>query len=236
MIEGKALKRSDFIKKLKIDERIFRDLVSEGIIDDKENYSEKEAEETKKFRKDYPLVSADIKKKYKISNELFDKFISSDLIRKSSFFNEKDLEVLQSYIKLKRLGYHDDDCIRVLSDIGLPREENLYEDEKYIQLKELAVICGVPERTIKFYEKENIILNPRIYRNKRFYEKTAVAELELLRDLQSIGYKLNDIAVFLQKIRVNSDIVKSEIKNTFISELESKKNIIKEILKRVAEL
>ena len=142
------------------------------------------------------------------------------------------MEALKSFTKLRRLGYSDTACIKVLKEVGLPEDENLFENPDYIQLKDLAEQTGISERTIKFYEKSSIILKPKVYRNKRFYREETSGELELIRDLQMLGYKLNAISRLLALYRDKTAEGKKEI-NALISELESKKQLADSIIKKL---
>ncbi|MDA3955649.1 MerR family transcriptional regulator [Oceanispirochaeta sp.] len=223
-------------RRLRLDDNKFMCLISEGIIQDKLQYSEKELEEIKRFLRDHPYSRDEIKRKYKTDSALFDRFIELGFIKNTQLFKENEIEIFQSFVRLRRLGYKDEDCLTVLTEVGVPKDENLAENKLYIQLKDLSNQTKIPERTIKFYEKENLILPPRIYKNKRFYECRIISELELIRDMQSIGYKLNDMASFLEKVRSGDETHKSEARRKLLEELETKKNIIKKIQKKVGEL
>jgi len=175
----------------------------------------------------------DVSKKYKLSREQIEKFKIQGLIQGTQYFSKTDIEIFQSWQKLKRLGYNDEASLKVLNEVGIPKEKNLFDDKSLIQLKELSEMVGIPERTIKFYEKQNLIHKPDIYKNKRFYRTKIIDNLMLIRDMQQIGYKLSIIADFLNTIKIADnkttavESVKQEINNkilvanTIISKLDS---------------
>ncbi len=228
----KELHKEDLQKRFKINEEKFNKLVSEGIIEDKELYSEADAERIKVHRKQNPLSREDIEKRYKITREQFELLIENRIIEDRLFYSETETEALKSFIKLRKLGYSDTACIKVLKEIGLPEDEDLFENPEYIQLKELAEQTGITERTIKFYEKSSIILKPKVYKNKRFYKRETAEELELIRDLQMLGYKLNSISSLLALYREKRSEGKKEI-DALISELEEKKQLADSIIKKL---
>ena len=164
-MSDKALTKLDFQKRAKIDDEKLHFFIRKKILGNKEIYTEKDLDRVREFRKLNPLDLNDIVKRFKLSKEQIDSFRTFGLIDESLYFSNKDLDIFQSWQKLKRLGYSDDACFKVLSEVGVPREENLFENKSLIQLKELSETAGIPERTIKFYEKENLILKPRIYKN-----------------------------------------------------------------------
>ncbi len=227
----KILSKQDLLKRAKIDDEKFRFFINRKILKEKDSYTEKDIEQIREFRKSNPLDLNDIVKKFKLNTEQVKSFNTLGLIEGSLYFSSKDLDIFQSWQKLKRFGYSDDACFKVLSEVGVPREENLFENESLIQLKELSETTGIPERTIKFYEKENLILKPRIYKNKRFYEMKILNDLILIRDMQYIGYKLSSIAEFLNSVRDGKE--KSIITKTMKDELNEKIKIAKAIIKRV---
>ncbi len=227
----KVLTKQDFQKKSKLDNKKFQFLIDSGILEEKENYTDKDIDRVREFRKLNPLDLNDITKKFKLSSEQLINFKKFGLIEGSLYFSNKDLDIFQSWQKLKRLGYSDDACFKVLSEVGVPREENLFENKNLIQLKELSEITGISERTIKFYEKENLIPKPRIYKNKRFYETGIMENLILIRDMQQIGYKLSIIAEFLRSVEDKK--LKTKAINEMKIELNEKIKITKAIIKRV---
>ena len=227
----KVLSKKDLQKRIKIDDEKFQFFIDQKILEEKESYSEQDLDGIREFRKLKPLDLNDIKKKFKLGREQINNFKTFGLIENSLYFSNKDLDIFQSWQKLKRLGYSDEACLKVLSEVGVPREENLFENKDLIQLKELSEKTGIPERTIKFYEKENLILKPRIYKNKRFYEVKISNDLILIRDMQHIGYKLSGIAEFLNSVRDEKG--KSLIIDTMKQELNKKIKIAKAIIKRV---
>lgn len=230
----KALTKQDLQKRVKINDEKFQFFIDQEILKEKESYSDEDIDRIREFRKINPLELNEIIKKFKLSREQISSFKTLGLIKGSLYFSNKDLDIFQSWQKLKRLGYSDDACLKVLSEVGVPREENLFENKTLIQLKELSETTGIPERTIKFYEKENLILKPRIYKNKRFYETKILNDLILIRDMQHIGYKLSSIAEFLNSVRDEKE--KSIIIDTMKQKLNDKIKIVKAVIKRVEAL
>lgn len=227
----KILSKQDFQKRAKINDEKLQFFIGKDILEEKESYTEEDLDSVREFRKLNPLDLNDIVKRFKLSKEQINSFRTFGLIDESLYFSNKDLDIFQSWQKLKRLGYSDEACLKVLSEVGVPREENLFENNTLTQLKELAETTGIPERTIKFYEKENLILKPRIYKNKRFYEAKILNDLILIRDMQHIGYKLSSIAEFLNSARDEKG--KSLIIDTMKQELNEKIKIAKALIKRV---
>ncbi len=231
-MSNKVLRKGDLQKRFKISGEKFSMLVADGTIEEKEIYSETDADKIKMHRKRNPLSREDIEKRFKITRKQFDLLRENRIVENKAFYSESGLEALKSFTKLRRLGYSDTACIKVLKEVGLPEDENLFENPDYIQLKDLAEQTGISERTIKFYEKSSIILKPKVYRNKRFYRKETSGELELIRDLQMLGYKLNAISRLLALYRDKTAEDKKEI-NALISELESKKRLADSIIKKL---
>lgn len=227
----KILSKQDLQKRAKIDDEKLQFFINQEILEEKESYTDKDLDCIREFRKINPLDLNDIAKKFKLNSKQINGFKTAGLIGESLYFSNKDLDIFQSWQKLKRLGYSDEACFKVLSEVGIPREENLFENDTLIQLKELSEITGIPERTIKFYEKENLILKPRIYKNKRFYEAKILDDLILIRDMQHIGYKLGSIAEFLNSIKEGKE--KTIIIDTMKQELNEKIKIAKAVIKRV---
>lgn len=227
----KVLSKQDFQKRAKLDNEKLLFFIERKILKKKENYTEADFNSIREFRKSYPLDINDIIKRFKITKEQINSFKSYGLIFETLFFSSKDMDIFQSWQKLKRLGYNDEACFKVLSEVGIPKDENLFEDKNLIQLKNLSETTGIPERTIKFYEKENLILKPRIYKNKRFYEISIMEDLILIRDLQQIGYKLSSISEFLNQIRKDKE--KENAINKMKLELNEKIKITQAIIKRV---
>ena len=227
----KVLSKEDFQKRAKLDKEKFLFFIERKILKKKENYTEADFDSIREFRKSYPLDINDIIKRFKITREQINSFKSYGLIYEDLFFSSKDMDIFQSWQKLKRLGYNDEACLKVLSEVGIPKDENLFEDKNLIQLKNLSETTGIPERTIKFYEKESLILKPRIYKNKRFYEIKIMEDLLLIRDLQQIGYKLSSISEFLNQIRRDKE--KENAIDKIKLELNEKIKITQEIIQRV---
>ncbi len=229
----KLLSKLELQKRTKINEEKFTFLIKQKILEDNEIYTEDDLDRIKEFRKAYPLDLNDISKRYKLSKEQIEKFKIQGLIQGTQYFSKTDIEIFQSWQKLKRLGYNDEASLKVLNEVGIPKEKNLFDDKSLIQLKELSEMVGIPERTIKFYEKQNLIHKPDIYKNKRFYKTKIIDNLMLIRDMQQIGYKLSIIADFLNTIKIADnkttavESVKQEIynkilvANTIISKLDS---------------
>lgn len=64
-----------------------------------------------------------------------------------------------------------------------------------VQIGALAVVTGIPARTIRFYEERGIVpAPPRTPSGYRDYDETAVARLRFLRAAQDAGLTLAEIA------------------------------------------
>ncbi len=232
---SKLFNKEDLYKRCRIDQTKFDWLFSDGVIEEKETYVDDDVECIKTYRRENPLTREELLKRFKVEEQLFMLFISKKMISDKYFYSEKETEILKSFNNLRRLGYNDTACLKVLEEVGVPREENLFEDSRYIQLKDLAELTEISERTIKFYEKSNVIKKPRIYKNKRFYLQVVQKELELIRDMQYIGYKLNNISVLLSSIRENPSLENQHVAQLKI-ELTKKKQIIDTIIIKLKEL
>ncbi|MDA3938361.1 MAG: MerR family transcriptional regulator [Spirochaetia bacterium] len=230
-MSDKVLSIQDFQKRTKLDNEKFQFFIDRKILEEKKFYTEEDLDKVHDFRKLNPLDIIDIIKKFKLSKEQLSSFKTFGLITESLYFSNKDLDIFQSWQKLKRLGYSDEACFKVLAEVGIPKDDNLFEDKNLIQLKDLSESTDISERTIKFYEKENLIPKPRIYKNKRFYELSIMEDLLLIRDLQQIGYKLGSISEFLSSVRDGKD--KAKVISTMKLELNEKIKITKTIIKKV---
>ncbi len=180
------------------------------------------------------LKISNLQKRFKLDHELFSLLIEKGIIGDRGFYSEAETEILKSFSKLRRLGYSSEACIKVLKEVGAPKDENLFENQEYIQLKDLSKTTDISERTIKFYEKSSIITKPRIYRNKRFYRRETAGELELIRDLQRLGYQLNTISALLLALREDNSDSRSAIEN-LIKEIESRKALADSIIAKLRE-
>ena len=234
-MNSKLFKKEDLYKKCKIDEQRFTQILADGILENKELFTEEDVEDIRTYRKEFPFMRDEIQRRYKIDNQTMELFVKKKMILGKYFFSEKETEVFKSFNKLKRLGYNNSACLKVLEEVGIPEEEDLFKDSSYIQLKDLAELTEISERTIKFYEKTNIIKKPKTYKNKRFYKQKVKKELELIRDLQHIGYKLNDIAKLLESIRKEPSLGNDNVTRVK-SELLQKKLIIDQIILKLKEL
>jgi len=218
----KLLSKLELQKRIKINDEKLDYLITQKILEDNEIYTEDDLDRVKEFRKVYPLDLNDVSKKYKLSKEQIEIFKIHGLIKGTQYFSKTDIEIFQSWQKLKHLGYNDDASLKVLNEVGIPKEKNLFDDKSLIQLKELSEMVGIPERTIKFYEKQNLIHKPDIYKNKRFYKTKIIENLMLIRDMQQIGYKLSIIAEFLNTIKIADkkaaavESLKQEINNKIL--------------------
>ncbi len=178
--------------------------------------------------------SEELRKKGRISQELFEDFLEMNLLSKKSFYSELDLEVIRSFKKLKKLGYEEGECLKILADVGAPKEENLFEDPSYLYIKDVAANMDIPERTVKYYEKLGIIAPAKVYRNKRFYKRNVLSELQLAASLKSLGYKLKEVNSILGKLKEGKK--KQKMTAALKEELSSKADLIKIILKQLENL
>ena len=229
----KLLSKLELQKRAKINKEKLNYLINQKILEDNEIYTEADLDSIKEFRKSYPLDLNEVSKRYKLNKEQIENFKLHGLINGTQYFSKSDIEIFQSWQKLKRLGYNDNASLKVLNEVGIPKENNLFDDKSLIQLKELSETVGLPERTIKFYEKQNLIQKPEIYKNKRFYQTKIIDNLLLIRDMQQIGYKLSNISEFLNTIKtadkktiavksIKQEINKKiSIANTILSKLEA---------------
>lgn len=222
------LTKDEFIKKMRIDQKLFSDFVNADIIEEKELYTEEDVEKVKKFKKINVFKKEDLFKRYKIKNTEYDLLLKENIMENKPFYNNKDVEILKSYKKLKSLGYDIQKVIKILKEIGLPEEDNLFDNDEYIYINDLAKKLNISERTIKFYEKEKLIYEPKIYKNKRFYLKDVEKHLILIKNLQEIGYKLKEIKTIFDGLiyKKDNERRKYDLIKELLKQLEIKKGIL----------
>lgn len=80
-----------------------------------------------------------------------------------------------------------------------PMSRNLY------RIGELAARCGVSTDTIRFYEREGLLPPPKRTPSRyRVYGEADASRLMFIRDAQSIGLTLSDIAELIQQERLHT--------------------------------
>ncbi|MBA2387511.1 MAG: heavy metal-responsive transcriptional regulator [Acidimicrobiia bacterium] len=64
-----------------------------------------------------------------------------------------------------------------------------------MRIGDLATACGVPSRTIRYYERRGLLAEPiRAANGYRTYDHTAIERLEFIRKAQSAGLTLAEVA------------------------------------------
>lgn len=74
------------------------------------------------------------------------------------------------------------------------------QTEKQLTIAELAARTGISVRTIRFYASLGLIPPPRVRGRLGLYDERHVARLELVRDLQGLGFTLSAIEGYLARI------------------------------------
>ena len=227
---------SEFKKRAHLKETDFLEMVNEKILTIKNIYTDKDIEIAKSFKKQKVFPSREICKRMKINAFTFKLLIENDILKRKDFYHYDDMEKIRSFKKIKRLGYSDEKTIQILTDIGVPINEDYSKNENYIQLKELSQQVNISSRTIKFYEKKGIITKPAIYKNKRYYPLEVAQSLEFMRSLKPLGYKLKDINDILKKLKRLKGEEKKKYIDHIIKHLEEKKIFINEFIGKLKKI
>ncbi len=74
------------------------------------------------------------------------------------------------------------------------------QTEKQLTIAELAARTGISVRTIRFYASLGLIPPPQVRGRLGLYDERHVARLELVRDLQGLGFTLSAIEGYLARI------------------------------------
>ena len=74
------------------------------------------------------------------------------------------------------------------------------QTEKQLTIAELAARTGISVRTIRFYAGLGLIPPPQVRGRLGLYDERHVARLELVRDLQGLGFTLSAIEGYLARI------------------------------------
>lgn len=70
-----------------------------------------------------------------------------------------------------------------------------------LQISALAARCGVSVHTVRFYEREGLLPPPtRTASGHRTYDQATVERLRLIRRLQEVGLRLDDIRGILARL------------------------------------
>ncbi len=166
-------------------------------------------------------------KKMRIERSVLEQLEKASVISSSGEYTNADLDTLKAYRKLKRMGYEESSIMKILKSIGAPKEEDFELNPNYIKLNSLSIKISVPERTIKFYERQGLIPKPVIYKNKRYYQRSVMKDLKMIKALQQVGYKLNEINTALKKaVRPDSKGELARLKQ----ELTEKRKVIDELI------
>ncbi len=111
------------------------------------------------------------------------------------FYEEEKLEELAKLIQLLELGYNAAEVKKILDKVGVPGSKRRRGSRGlFLTVGELAEKTGVGARTIKHWEEKGIIFpDTRSDGGFRLYSKYYVFLVELIKDLQNFGYKLEEI-------------------------------------------
>lgn len=117
-------------------------------------------------------------------------------------FNEKSIKTFRLIENFLNMGYCLEDTVKIINDIGEPKESNDSPDERrkrhLYTPGELAKLFNVSPRAVKYWEEKKLI-KPH-FRTKtgiRFYHKKTIIEIMLLKAFQDLGFKLDEIKIFL---------------------------------------
>jgi DNA-binding transcriptional MerR regulator len=113
-------------------------------------------------------------------------------------FSEASLERIAQIRKLEELGYDQEEIVRIVRKVGLPREKSRPRDDGdqdgFLTVGSLAEESGVSPRTIKHWEDKGIIEPDRRSEGGfRLYSRGYIFLCKLIQDLQLFGYSLEEI-------------------------------------------
>jgi len=158
-------------------------------------------------------------------------------------YSLKALNAVNEILKLRELGYNNEDIKKIIKKVGLPSSSGESEEEKpdmYLTVGVLAEKIGVSPRTIKHWEDKGII-EPDMHSEGgfRLYQKHYIFLGKLIRDLQLFGYTLDEIKIIADyfrdfiKIQNNMESIHSETVTEKIAGMEKE---IPLIFNRISQL
>lgn len=148
-------------------------------------------------------------------------------------YSSKALAAVNQILKLKELGYNNEDIKKIIKKVGLPSSSAESQEEKpdmYLTVGVLAEKIGVSPRTIKHWEDKGII-EPDMHSEGgfRLYQKNYIFLGKLIRDLQLFGYTLDEIKTIADYFRAFIEIQNNMDSMPFNSVAEKISGMEKEI-------
>lgn len=125
------------------------------------------------------------------------------------YYEAGKLEDLRHVTGLLQLGYEPTEVRRILHKVGTPRKSESRDRRptRYLTVGELAEKTGVGARTLKHWEEKGILSpDTRSGGGFRLYSQRFVSQVELIRDLQLFGFKLEEIKEFADHLAALDDL------------------------------
>ena len=124
---------------------------------------------------------------------------------KGVLFNSDSIAVCQKIKKLLEVGYEIDEIQKIIKRVGLPKKgvkPASRKKEEFLTVGTLADRVGVSPRTIKHWEEKGIIApDMRSEGGFRLYSKVYVEACKRIRDLQLLGFSLEQIKEISDRLR-----------------------------------
>jgi len=124
---------------------------------------------------------------------------------KGPLYNNDSIAVCQKIKKLRDVGYEIEEIQKIIKRVGLPKKDAKRiskKREEYLTVGTLADQVGVSPRTIKHWEDKGIIApDMRSEGGFRLYSKVYVEACKRIRDLQLLGFSLEQIKEISDRLR-----------------------------------
>jgi len=125
---------------------------------------------------------------------------------KAPLFAAAGLDHVAHIKKLADLGYGTEEILKIIKKVGLPRDgrarKRASDKDRFLTVGNLAERSGVSPRTIKHWEDKGIIEpDMRTEGGFRLYSESYVFLCQLIRDLQLLGYTLEEIKAISDDVR-----------------------------------
>ena len=111
------------------------------------------------------------------------------------FYNQDKLKEISKVLQLLEMGYEPGEVKKIVERVGVPgAKRGRGSRGLYLTVGELSEKTGVGNRTIKHWEEKGIIApDTRSGGGFRLYQNYYVMIIQLIKDLQLFGFKLEEI-------------------------------------------
>ena len=124
---------------------------------------------------------------------------------KGTLYNSDSIAICQKIKKLLEVGYEIEEIQKIIKRVGLPKQSTRpasKKQEEFLTVGTLADRVGVSPRTIKHWEEKGIIApDMRSEGGFRLYSKVYVDTCRRVRDLQLLGFSLEQIKEISDRLR-----------------------------------